>query len=228
MKERPIIFSAPMVRALLAGVKTQTRRIVKPQPTRVLDHMDGRIRIPDGWEWKDLYGADEGGHFADALKFHSPYGVIGSRLWVKETHQFAQMPNEMIVAYRASCENDSFTYADPNAGTIEELEIHKWKPAIFMRRLESRISLVVTGVRVERLHAITEADAWDEGIEAVDGELDNSAICRAAHFMACSAEDARATYGALWAEINGEQSLIDNPWVWVVDVKRVDEKQKAA
>lgn len=96
MKERGILFRGPLVRALIAGDKTQTRRPVKPQPHRVVEHrerfvstVDGtvhNIRVPDGWEWRKLYAADDGGKFAEALAQHCPYGSPGDRLWVRETH----------------------------------------------------------------------------------------------------------------------------------------------
>jgi hypothetical protein len=99
-----------------------------------------------------------------------------------------------------------------------------WRASTSMPRWASRITLKITGVRVERLHAISEADAWAEGIAAVDGTLDDAAICRAAKVLGCSHEDGRATYGALWAEIHGEASLVEDPWVWVVDFRRVVEQ----
>jgi hypothetical protein len=96
------------------------------------------------------------------------------------------------------------------------------KPSIFMPRWASRITLAVTGVRVERLHDISEADARAEGIDECDGLLDDALICRAAKVVGAGREDARGWYAALWAEINGWDSLVSNPWVWVVKFNRVE------
>lgn len=217
--EHPILFSSPMIRALLAGTKTQMRRILKPQPKRVREHMEtiGRgispVRIPDGWEWKSLYGADDGGHFAAALRFHSPYGLIGDRLWVRETHakfsvgEGLDRPVPECIAYRATCDADgSFDYVN-GRGEIMGLKVTKWTPAIFMPRWASRIDLAITKVRAERLHDITEDDARAEGCTGYPGAVDATP---------------REEFEELWKDINGLDSWKANPWVWVIEFKRVE------
>lgn len=147
MNERPILFSAPMVRALLAGTKTQTRRVVKPQPTS---------RGARSWDEPVC-------HLADS-KF-----VVGRRLWVREAfiHEPADYCWEASVSipsrpshttYRADCDGDT-----RGAG---------WKPSIHMPRNLSRIDLEITSVRVERLQDISESDAIDEGSFSWAGEQD--------------------------------------------------------
>lgn len=178
MKERPILFSAPMVRAILSGAKTQTRRLVKPQPTS------------ETATWGCVGGKGFGFLFGGDF-VRCPYGTPGDRLWVRET--WAEIDTGFI--YRASDE-------DHNPGQI-------WRPSIFMRRVATRIRLEVMGVRVERLKAITEADARAEG---VGGEY-HCSMCR---------ESPRREFQRLWDLINGKRAPWEtNPWVWVVEFKRV-------
>lgn len=139
-KERPILFSGEMVKAILAGRKTQTRRVIKPQPT-----------IRDGF----IYGMQSGGsveYFQRApWHFASPHYKVGQRLWVKETFQIVPTGHSgTMPIYRAD-------------GEIDRIVPGKWKPSIFMPRIRSRITLEITDVRVERLNAISEEDAKAEG-----------------------------------------------------------------
>jgi hypothetical protein len=217
-KERPILFSAPMVRAVLAGTKTQTRRIAKFPPTTsafvVSPERDGK------W-WPTNRGDYVGGGIV------CPYGEPGDRLWVRETHaQFAVGNRSGVapqcVAYRATCDEDGgFDYVN-NGDEIMRLKVTKWTPAIYMPRWASRITLEVTRVRVERLHDITEEDARAEGVEAMDGMFDEVELCRIAKIAGSSYEDARGWFAALWCQINGEDSWRANPWVWVVEFKRME------
>jgi hypothetical protein len=194
LKERPILFSAPMVRALLAGTKTQTRRVCKPQPIA-----DARF---------------VGGHYLPATKRNPgqeisveapyvhiacPYGQRGDRLWVRETwrRDIDKIDGARLVQYRA---DDAIveaprTYFDlPSAG---------WIPSIHMPRWASRITLEVTGVRVELLQEISEADAISEGTPFPCGGWVGG-------------------YQKLWESIHGPGSWEANPWVWVVEFKRVE------
>lgn len=250
MKERPILFNEQMVRQILADrdPKTQTRRAVKPQPVepvaRPLKHAAthpgayfdsycSERRTPenprgmsDRWCW---WTADDRPNPLSEVR--CPFGAPGDRLWVREAFAYSVRDHDLHhegfsdethhAVYRATQESQgSWTHYDEHGKQTPTSP--QWRPSIHMPRWASRITLDVTGVRVERLHAITEADAWAEGIGAVDGEIAAAAICRAAKVMACSPEDARATYGALWAEIYGAQSLVDNPWIWVVEFRRVE------
>lgn len=250
MKERPILFSAPMVRAILDNKKTQTRRIVK---------------LPDGHPefYVDPGGTEVFGP-GPYLKFPAtdtqighgrvrcPYGYPGDRLWVRETHarfvvgEGMDTPVPECVAYRATCDDDGgFDYVN-GRGEPMRLKVTKWTPAIHMPRWASRITLEIAEVRVERLHDISEADCWAEGIDEIDGMLDDAEIRRAAKLAGCSHEDARATFAALWERINGERrarveeidesgptgrsrvvvdrsaSWAANPWVWALTFKRIE------
>lgn len=191
--ERPILFKGRLVRAILAGAKTQTRRVVKPQP---------KIADPA------LYGApiverngiaQESGFGTYFVPVRCPYGVPGDRLWVRETCSTSATGE---VLYRADGERDG----------------HTWTPSIHMPRWASRIDLEVTGVRVERLHDITEEDAKAEGAAhriAPGGDL-------AGAFAGIAGEISyRAHFADTWREINGASSWDANPWVWVVSFRRV-------
>jgi len=198
MKERPILFNAPMVRALLAGTKTQTRRIVKPQP-----EMNGR------WmEWRNGKGVliteqntawhpfDKGFRRAVSEYPHfCPYGQPGDRLWVRETFALPDRRADNLPAWVYAAD-----YADRPQ--------HAWKPSIHMPRTASRITLEITGIRVERLQDISEADAIAEGCE-------NSLHLPGGRF-------ARENYAHLWWTIHGDESWEANPWVWVVEFKRLE------
>jgi hypothetical protein len=185
MTERGILLSAPMVRALLDGSKTQTRRVVKPEPI-VAEF--GMCRLVDS---KDR-------------PIVCPYGQSGDRLWVRET--WAPTALDGVFQYRASSGLPGTT----------------WRPSIHMPRAASRILLEITGVRVERLQDISEDDCWAEGIDAVDGALDDMTIIDLAKRMDRSCYDAVPTYAALWESINGAGIWDANPWVWVIEFKQVN------
>jgi hypothetical protein len=193
---KPILFSGPMVRAILAGKKTQTRRIMKPQP----DFLGGRGMEDDlsNWGWEDC---DRGGYVvlkADRRdgdqRQHYPRWFVGDRLWVKETWGFN--PDHPSVPEFACFR------ADPG----HEHDGIKWKSPIHMPRRASRITLEVTAVRFERLQAITDADALAEGIEcAAEWREDNPPhIC----------------YSVLFDHINGPGTWLYNPWVTVIEFRR--------
>lgn len=205
MKERPILFSAPMVRAILTGKKVQTRRIVKPQPpakttsVRTFHHIDPR---PHFW-------ANDGVALLNWSKA-CPFGEAGDRLWVRETFDpiFPQDPHynggrPIEYDYRAT-----YKHGDRLGDLIGVKKT--WKPAIHMPRAASRITLEVTGVRVERLQAISVEDAEDEGCKAPD-ELVMQLGCRASPTV----------FRQLWESINGPASWDANPWVWAITFKRV-------
>lgn len=259
MKERPILMSAPMVRAIPAGTKTQTRRIVdcycnSKHIDRLLGEWslsrppfrwDGRDRLDDGdsalWrvqgphpkpgDWIEHYQTDVDDYATRRVR--NPYGEVGDRLWVKETHRYAQ---HGIVAYRA----DGQAGAWVNDGGGGRLWIHhgwivgaadqgregkwfgeskygaKWRPSIHMPRWASRITLEIVEVRVERLQDISEADAIAEGIEPAVGSEWRHYGCSTLTCM-----DPRMSYRTLWESINGKGSWDANPWVWVLCFQRV-------
>lgn len=205
MRERPILFSTPMVRAILAGAKTQTRRVVKPQPDIVAE---GGTVVGVSTAQDQRYG-----RLGKALR--CPYGQPGERLWVREAfiHEPADYCWEASVSipcrpaatvYRADVDGDT-----RGAG---------WTPSIHMPRSLSRITLEVTGVRVERLQDISKADAMAEGAPSSHRSIDR--ISRAFGYP----DFPRSWYAQLWESINGPGSWDANPWVWVVEFRRANEK----
>ncbi len=199
MKERPILFSAPMVRALLAGTKTQTRRPVKTQACILGEEFPGP-RGADGFSRAYLMHRECD---RKAMLDLSPYGQPGDRLWVREAWRAA-------LAYELTPPRDippgtPIAYQADGAGTLPHINVGKLRPGMFMPRWASRITLEITEVRVERLQDISEADAAAEGVTTDP---------------ACPAYDA---YAALWDEINGAGAWEANPWVWAVSFKRIQE-----
>ena len=195
MKERPILFNAPMVRAILDGRKTVTRRVVKPQPA-------GEIRRgePDFNHWIDTKYWERQNQKENrgigTRGFACPYGQPGGdRLYVRETFgHFERNEN-----FAPGCE--VFYRADG-----ESLAVEPWRPSIHMPRWASRITLEVTGVRVEKLQEISRGDAMAEGCP-----FPNMA----------KGDDPRHWYTALWEQINGHGSWEANPWVWVIEFRRL-------
>ena len=204
MKYRPILFSGAMVRALLADTKTQTRRILKPQPFngRPDDEVHKQM-IENGALGQDesltdlLNGAIDHGFIPEAK---CPYGQPGDRLWVRET--FAHH----VQAIGSKHDEDGpFVYAADGEFAKQYRLGNKWKPSIFMPRWASRITLEITNIRVERLQDISEEDARAEG-------------CWALGDCECTA---KRQYQELWESINGKGSWDANPWVWVVEFRRI-------
>lgn len=182
MKERPILFSSPMVRAILECRKTQTRRVVKPQPVSV--NSCGVPFFPDG-----------GGPVDYRL---CPYGTVGSRLWVRETWAPTSVKDNCV--YLADFRDRRGDYWGSVASAPEDV---RWRPSIHMPRFASRITLEITGVRVERLQEISEDDARSEGWHPEDGQ----GPCE--------------WYEDLWNTIHGPDSWSANPWVWVIEFRRI-------
>ena len=200
IKERPIIFSGDMVRAILAGRKTMTRRVVKmathPQAERV-QHFEG-LR----WDWLRYDGLR-------LSTFKCPFGKTGDRLWVRETFRLSD-PNDCACYEPCRCRSGQPMYrAD---GHYHDME-YKWKPSIYMPRWSSRITLEVTGVRVERLQDISEEDAQAEGAPLELGVLERTILGAKARY--------RSGFVRLWESINGPGSWDANPWVWCISFKRV-------
>lgn len=233
VKERPIIFSAPMIRAILDGSKTQTRRVVKPQPvlcdtTQTLrfagkchcDTYDGNLGacfswLDDGSSWCSYCG-----HRHDCHLRICPYGNIGTLLWVRETWTTYRGYDERVarpdaeVIYRADVDHN---------GCVELLngdEVfvrNAWKPSIYMPRWASRITLEITDVRVQRVQEISEVDAYLEGfcedwLEGVPWQ------------DAAELGNIRSGFKRLWESINGKKpgcSWAENPWVWALTFKRL-------
>lgn len=191
-KERPIMFSGPMVRAILDGRKTMTRRAVNPQPREV------RVQ---GGEWL----ADDG------CILRCRYGMIADRLWVKETWQPFFKGGAIYLA-------DAGT-ARLNAVNEEHAKATwpKWKSSLFMPRSSSRVTLEITGVRVERLQDISEEDAKAEGIYLHSHHGLFSADHRS---LDGGGRSAREGFAKLWDSINGKGAWRANPWVWAIRFAR--------
>jgi len=234
MSERPILFSAPMVRAILDGRKTQTRRVVTVGD--VVEERDDGTPWPYFTTWTH---GDDGSPWASC-----PYGAPGDRLWVRETWRYADWTEDGLpwIRYAADdarrlCERVTPEWAARVADIWAELSSaenvavdgratdRKWRPSIFLPRWASRITLAVTAVRVERLQAISEADAIAEGIAA---RCDHgcSSLCGCTSCVGEGCQTAAAQYSALWDTINGDRApWASNPWVWVVEFPRVEAGQ---
>lgn len=216
MKERPILFSTPMVQAILEGRKTMTRRIVKTtqngwncqknkefvQSENIAESFfDNRTASPS--LKKELTGFHA--FFKDNESDHKlgikcPYGQPGDVLWVRETFTRALTPKFL---YKAD-------------GT--QLFSAKWKPSIHMPKAAARIWLQVEEIRVERLQDITEADALAEGVKYISmpqGFFFMNYLIREYVYPATP----KVSFKTLWEKINGDESWDSNPWVWVVKFK---------
>ena len=213
MKERPIIFSGPMVLAILEGRKTQTRRKVNTKRFASID-----------WEY-----ASKGERCLRAAEF--AYGIPGDRLWVRETHRYwwpdwenpgshpcrcrykaddaiINLPVEWDEGYQTLLPEDVNLNGEP----------YKWRPSIYMPRWASRIVLEITGVRVERLQEISEADAQAEGV------TDETADAIQYGAEAGNAQEPtpyRTGLSLIWQSIPGPESWQANPWVWVISFKKI-------
>ena len=184
MKETGLMFKAPLVRAILSGQKTQTRRIAKD------------VRHPDLGNWYAPGALVLEGEPQHVIHRACPWGQPGDRIYVRET--FAQHPQFADLAYRA--EGEEFEDSDG------ALWVPKWTPAIHMPRKLARIWLEITGVRVERLQSISRGDAMAEGCpfpNMADGE------------------DPRDWFAEVWKSTGGDWAA--NPWVWVIDFKRIEK-----
>lgn len=218
-KERPILFSGPMVRAILNGTKSQTRRVIKPQPDDYIDRLHGnrfRQRAPYILAHPETGEGDYGFGFSDENRqWKCPYGKPGDRLWVRETWSHTGVAVWTIDDARRASGNGKVIYK-----ATDEQPCHGcWWPSIHMPREFSRITLEIGAVRVERLNEISEADAIAEGIITFDE--------RYFHHSASAAQESRfmqatMAYRDLWEVINGPDSWDVNPWVWVVEFKRVE------
>lgn len=203
MKERPILFSGPMVRAILDGEQTQTRRVVNPQPIIWSDGVPGGKRL--------LFMAVGG---IDRARWRCPYGQPGDRLWVRETWTPTLLADVPAIEYRAD-------------GLLRPVSFEQWKtveaktkeqatrlrPSIHMPRWASRLTLEITGIRVERVQEISEEDAKAEGVDWKMWEKGGEPL------------QARSPFRDLWDSINAKRGFgwDVNPWVWVVSFRKLEE-----
>lgn len=206
MKERPILFSGEMVRAILDGRKTQTRRVCKLRGFHQIDFIGGK----GDWNDPTCWGFEDGDGYHWALKgdelaqeIPCPYGQPGDQLWVRETFRFGS--SDDCTCYE-SC---NCIVGKPLYKATHDDGEKGWKPSIYMPRRASRIQLEVTNVRVERLQDITNADVYAEGIRSSLREYD-----------ACV--DAADKFVDLWDSINADEHPWEsNPWVWCISFRRI-------
>ncbi|MDZ0181745.1 morphogenetic protein [Klebsiella quasipneumoniae] len=230
MTERGMIFNAEMVRAILAGRKTQTRRIMKVQPE---SNQLGLLLITDSTRHSDIgryHWAESNatGNYVRSKLFACPFGAVGDQIWVRETFQGPLFNYEQMDEYledSSKFEKPEFCQYAAEGGHRPEYQDaddnlrHGWRPSIHMPRWASRILLEITDVRVERLNAISEEDARAEGI--IDGGCLN---CGEPEPCGCANPEPDATdaFAYLWQSIYGQESWNANPWVWVIEFKRVE------
>lgn len=222
MKERGILFRDLLVRRILVDAKTQTRRIVKPQPSGDIDNLG------DGETLLDMVSGRE---------LRCPYGVPGDRLWVREAWRSWSVNNcdhlhdegddcdyncdQTYVAYRATPrtgfrpvpDRAAITYLDESSPIEDNRQLlGPWKPGIHLRRDHARITLDIKAIRVERLQDITEDDALAEGVElgVPVPTIVNGEPSEVTYF------NARTAFAHLWCSVNGPDAWKSNPWVWVV------------
>ena len=217
MKLIPILFSTPMVNAIMRGDKTMTRRKLKVQPKDDQDWKISRMiestsKIDQKNEGKLHWVTMENEYSIkeyDDRYFDCPYGQVGDVLWVRESfcqvllghaHDLLEgVKDSSLFVYKTSFHEDWMDYAKEKYG-------YKWKPSIHMPKAACRIFLEITNIRVERLHDITPDDIRKEGKPNGDYALDSSCL---------------QWWEELWQSINGAESWDENPWVWVIEFKRI-------
>ncbi|WP_027188869.1 hypothetical protein [Desulfovibrio cuneatus] len=226
--ERPILFSAPMVQAIMAGIKTQTRRVITKKTVSCTVDVDTQ-------EVKQSHGPKcKGG--SDCGCPASPYGKVGELLWVRETWATSQYCDKKKPSMLETPGNgygwpvwyaadNSVWWRGASKGGPAFTTRGKWRPSIFMPRWGSRITLAIASVRVERLHSITEEDAMAEGVERATlpsgntvyrnymVENNNSGPVVMPTIICRTAVD---SYQTLWQKLHGPGAWEANPWVWAV------------
>lgn len=223
LREQPILFSAPMVRAILEGRKTQTRRIVKLTLGSGMEMLQHNVELvdfmPGSWA---IQGKDD-----NLIAFRHPY-TPGHRLWVRETFALTTGIDDAPLQtpiYRADI---------PAEGWAEERRVRQtvpgkspWKPSIFMPRWASRITLEIVSVRLERLAELTEADAIAEGMTTFFDRFPNMAHHQRLTTGELAADAPhRASFAVYWDELHGNGDQVfwkANPWVWVIEFKRLTQ-----
>ncbi|MGG8038109.1 morphogenetic protein [Klebsiella aerogenes] len=197
MKERGMIFNGEMVRAILDGRKTQTRRPVK-------------LPVHDKNLGCELAGNELAGELSAGNYLNSAFGKPGDRIWVRETFRVHSRATDVAtLVYKASVRNSwtEQTHRVPVSVCNKPATPEKWTPSLHMPRWASRILLEITDVRVERLKSISDGDAMHEGCSTADMKSGD-----------CVAD----VFARLWASIYGAESWKANPWVWVIEFKRIE------
>ncbi len=206
MKERPIIFSGPMVLAIRDGQKTQTRRIVKQQPTFIESSGRWLYQLPPKFHTRGRCASvcTASREWWEYLPAGALPCEVGDRYWVRETWGVgpSRIGGFTDAVIKKEYKNWIIYRADGGLFHREQ----KWRSPIHMYRWASRITLAVVGVRAERLQGITPIDVYKEGV----GSLVSS-----------HRDIAQELFAQVWNNIHGEDAWHDNPWVWVIEFKRI-------
>jgi hypothetical protein len=216
-KHIPILFSTPMVQALLAGRKTQTRRIVKDIPENTISmHYDEAT----GW-WK---AKESGTKNIRSTILKCPYGRPGDILWVREnTLKERQIDNLLNPAYRKTIYVADLTQNEYVPGT-DLYGYNSIRPSIHMPKKDCRLFLELTGVWAERLYKITHDDAIAEGVISYPNVLEEVLYYHDYTAMYASVLNCPIrSYQTLWKSLNGIESWDANPWVWVLEFKQIEK-----
>ncbi|TPU95022.1 hypothetical protein [Acinetobacter baumannii] len=229
MKERPIIFNTTMVKAIIEGRKTQTRRIVKPQPTPYEGERGG-----DWWHCNYVQSMvhvqnelqNPGEYYEGFIDDVNPFGKKGDRLWVRETFCYGR-----IDEWDAEHPDDRRLYVDQDNAFIKcqqpipkqwclennvEIEDVRWKPSIHMPRSASRILLEITKIRIERLNQISSQDAVQEGLHKLPAS-ERYVVNQGDQYFGAASNNPCEVFKWLWESIYGSSSWELNPWVWVIE-----------
>lgn len=201
---KPILFSTEMVQAILEGRKTQTRRVVKPQP--IMPEPTSEIMLNDSFGWVVRHKINERPDAYEATsQLKCPYGKVGDVLWVRETWCY----NGHYYVFKADHSDMPF----------------RWKPSIHMPKEACRLFLRITNIRVERLQDMGRQDALSEGIQdRVELEDTRNELSYYQYrFGGERFPSAVKAFEGLWTSINGEQSWNNNPWVWVVEFEKIEK-----
>lgn len=241
MKERPILFSGPMVRAILEGRKTQTRRVAPVTDLKIKDHGDGMLTwsVHFSKPPRGVFSSHSGGKFSEAqarsiiASQFCPYGAPGDRLWVRET--WMDLRGTGIEGVIPGRERWAYGEMSPAGSASDEARRDfglKWRPSIFMPREASRLLLEITEVRVQRLQEITAEDAVAEGAQRFTGRVPSftggtgpswSMGAPTSHGECLGS--ARFAFANFWnrtvrvAELDWDS----NPWVWAITFRRVEQ-----
>lgn len=213
MKERGMIFNGEMVRALLDGRKTQTRRIIK-DCTVGRDQISKFIQIEK--KFIGCYPED----VPELIRECCPYGIPGDRIWVREAFRVHSRATDVATLVYKASERNSWTeqtHRVPVAVCNKPATPEKWTPSLHMPRWASRILLEITDVRVERLNSISQEDAQAEGLELTGWRPTYSDPDSGGEVMT-----PYDNFAELWSSIYGDESWQANPWVWVIEFKRVE------
>jgi len=215
ISERGMIFNAEMVRALLDGRKTQSRRPIKWKQTRFTEI--GEREDGSKWPW-----SEDAEHACD-FWHPCPFGAVGDRIWVREAFRVHSRATDVATLVYKASERNSWTEQTrrvPVAVCNKPATPEKWTPSLHMPRWASRILLEITDVRVERLNAISEEDAAAEGVPPAGSLLPDYP----GTFLTPKGDfaTAKVAFQRLWESIYGAENWQANPWVWVIEFKRVE------